>query len=531
MRYIYKILLLLIIIYTGIFPVFADEIEWVDPQEKTLRLKESFVRESYLIEASDFYDNTALITVYDTDYGLLTRNITRINDSLVINDALNITVVDLQERLGNISASRGLNVVVDQWVKLRTRTAGRPAPKVSIIPHEKQVNNKTTVSRIFIPGSEIFINFSIKNEGKAVLKNLTLEINSTLPLFSGEKLNYELPNLMAGNESDIITVRFIAPLIKEREAFTISAEVKGNDVFGKAYKAGDSAYIEVIPLIGIPIIDLRKYISEKVYMGDVAVVSISIKNNGSQIIDNVSLIESIPAGLVPLDILTWNFTLGAYEQKSISYKVKPTKPGTYFFLPGSSLIEYQGRIDYNKKLNKLIVNGPFVVLMKSANISDPVKGQNINIRVEAKNIGDATAIVKLSDDVPADYSLSNVEEEYFTMVLNTKVLRPGSSVSFSYVLNTTTAGSYVLPPAKATVLDQFLYEDERYTQRSVSNEPVINVSEPASLKPPLEINITPKPTVAVPTSTVLIPKPSAGFEGYNIMLIIIIWVIKKRIQN
>jgi len=31
-----------------------------------MRMTESFTREGYVIEASDFYDYTALITVYDT---------------------------------------------------------------------------------------------------------------------------------------------------------------------------------------------------------------------------------------------------------------------------------------------------------------------------------------------------------------------------------------------------------------------------------------------------------------------------------
>lgn len=519
----------------GIFPAFADETEWVDPQNKTLRLKESFVREGLQIEASDFYNSTelmALITVYDTDHTLLTRNITRKDDYFTINDRLNITIIDLQERRGNISASRGLNVTVDQWVKIQTRVTGKPSPKLSIVPYEKQINNKTIVSRIFIQGSEIWINFSIKNDGKAVLKSLTLKVNSTLPLLSGEKLNYELPSLMAGNESEVITIRFKAPFTEERKSFTISAEAKGRDIFGRSYQAVDSTYIEVVPLFEkIATIELRKYVSEKVYMGDIAVVSISIKNNGTQIINNISLFESLPAGVEPLDTnLTWNLTLGPLEQKSISYKIKPKKPGIYFFLPGSSRIEYQGRMGYNAKLNKLIVNGAYVVLMKSASLYNPVKGENIIITVEAKNTGDATAIVKLSDAVPADHLLTSEIEPY--KMIDTMVLHAGSSASFSYILNTTDAGSYVLPPVKATVLDQFLYQDERYTQKSISNDLVIDVREPVTLQEPsIRISVTPARSKSTETSVAEIsaPKPASGFHGYIIfIMLLILSAIKKR---
>ena len=140
----------------------------------------------------------------------------------------------------------------------------------------------------------------------------------------------------------------------------------GYDIYGKTHSAADSASIELIPPFDNKI-DLIKYVSEKVYMGDVAIVSINIRNNGSQKLYNVNLTESLPQGIEPIDTnLSWNFTLGPFEQKTISYMVKPQKPGTYFFLPGSSIIEYRGVLDYNKKPIKLIVGGPYVVLLKYA---------------------------------------------------------------------------------------------------------------------------------------------------------------------
>lgn len=530
----YNILIILILVYMGIFPAFADEIEWVDPQEKILRLTEFFYREDLMIEASDFCENTAIITVYDTNRNIISRNVTEINDYMVINDKMNITIKDLQQRFGNISASRGLNVTVDQWAKIQTKLAGRPKPKVSIIPYGKRVNNKTIISRTFLPGSDIFINFSIKNEGKAVLKNLTLKINSTLPLFTGEKLDYELTNLGAGNESEIITVHFIAPSVKEKNIFNISAEAGGSDVFRKTHKAVDFIIVEVSPKMGI---DLKKYVSEKVYMGDIAVVSLSITNNGSQKFDNMTLNEILPMGLnpEPLDAnLSWNFTLGPFEQKSVNYKIKPQKPGSYIFPLGSSIIEYQGIVEYNKKPAKLIVNGPFVVLMKSANNTNPTKGDNITITLEAKNIGDATAIIKLNDSIPANYTISEFEIEKY---LNTAVLRPGSSFSFSYILKTNATGNFILPYAKATVLDQFLYQDERYTQRIISNNLTINVSEPPKL---IAIPVTPistpisiieniNPTPVDPPPPPPHPRKNEGFHGYLVLIILlIIWAIKKQ---
>ncbi len=493
MRYKY-IIAGFIILYMYVIPVLGDEIEWTDPQDRTLRLMESFQRDGFIIEASDFYNDTqigALITVYDLNHMPLVSNIARINDSFNVSDKLNITIIDLQDRMGNISAGHGAGVTVDQWVKIRTRIPGIPVPEISIIPHAKTINNKSVITRVFVPGSDIWINFTIRNEGKAVLKRPFLKINSTLPLFSEEKLDYELIEIGAGNESEVITVHFKAPFTGERKSFNISAEVRGSDIYGRAYSASDATYIEVVPGIDDRI-EIKKYVSEKIYMGDLAVVSIIIKNNRSQSIKNVSLTDALPPGLEPLDTnLTWNFNLTANEQKPIYYWIKPQKPGTYLFLPGNSRVEYQGYAGYDKKINKLIVNGPYVVMTKSADTVDPVEGQKVIITLEVRNMGDATGIIKLEDPVPVNYSLPGGEKQD-RMIQHTLVLHPGNSSSLSYSLNATLAGSYILPGAKAEIFDQFLYQDGRYKQNISSNDLVIEVHESSAVQAQNGI-ITPVP--------------------------------------
>jgi len=545
MKYPYKIFIISIIILLFIIPALAEDIEWVDPQEKTLRLMEFVTRDGFIIEASDFYENSSLISVYDSSHNLISRNITRINDWMEINDQMNISIVDLKEKIGNIGASHGLNVVVDQWVRIETRLAGRPIARVSISPPEEKINNKTVVRRSFNPGSEISVNFSVRNDGKAVLKDTKLKINSSLPLFVDDKLNYEILDLKAGNESEFITVHFRAPYVSNKSEFYIGAEATGIDIFGKTYYATDSIDVEVEPKIekttdkGSERVYIKKYVTEKVYMGDVAVVSLYIKNNGSNRIGNLILEENLSSGLIPINTnLSWNFSLGPFEQKSISYKIKPEKPGSYFFPPGSTRIDYQDGYEYNKNLNKLIVNGPYVVLSKSANIEDPLKGGNVTITIEAKNMGNAVAIAKINDIFPVNYSLASGNMS-FSQIFRTVVLRPGNSSSFSYSLNIKDSGSFILPPAKATVLDQFLYRDERYTQRVNSGNLSINVEEPmiARQQEPVKIISTPVPTM-IPESTstpvpaeteVTTPKPTSGFHGY--IFIIVLFTVKYIIRN
>lgn len=468
-------------------------IEWTDPQEKTLGLAEHFIRDNFIIEATDFNDNSTIITIYDgTSYQtcipfctgrVISKTLARMGDSFNVTDSsgileMNVFVKDLKEIKGNVGAYEGGNVVVDERATIRTTVVGKPAPKLSILPLERKVNNRNFVDRIFTPGSEISINFSIKNEGKAVLKEMHLIINKRdiqdLPLlFPSDSLDRELPELKA-NESTVINFRFKAPSVVKSGNFKISANVTGKDEFGREYNATDSTYIIVKPWIE-NLVEVKKYVSEKVYIGDIVYVTLYVNNNGSSNISNVNLVENIPRGFESMDNLSniTNFTLRGYENKKIIYRLKPERPGIYIFPEGSSIVEWKGEngIDggavYNNKLSRVIVSGPFVELKKSG----VIEGNNIKIDIDAKNFGDRTSVVKIKDLVPGESS-----------IYRSLVVHPSSSVRFSYtidknnVTNMINNGKVTFQPVVAIVYDQFLYDNERYTQKAVSNYMVLDMT-------------------------------------------------------
>lgn len=471
----------------------GGDIEWVDPQEKTLSLAEHFARDNFIIEATDFYEDAVLITVYDdTIYdtcipfcskSIVSKTIAKMGDSWNVTDNTNVTrmnieIKDLKTIKGNLSAYEGLNVTVDSRVKIRTILVGRPTPRLSIIPKERKFNNRTFVDRIFDVGSEISINFSIKNEGKATLKGMHLVLNKSdvkdLPfLFREERLDHELPGLRA-NETIIVNIRFRTPSVEKRRNFTISGSVIGKDAFGRDYNVTDSTFIIVKPLVE-KIIEVKKHVPVKMYMGDIVYVTLYINNNGWRDINGVSLIEDIQAGFEPLDNM-WNltnFTLKAHESKLVMYKLRPKKPGIYIFPEKSSIVEWRGDngtdngIEFNTKPNKLIVNGPYVELKKVG----VVKGDNIEIKIYARNLGDMTAIVRLTDLVPKNGGM-----------MPSLVVRPGNTATFLYNINKTNVtdiisdGKVRFPPATAIILDQFLFSNERYTQRAISNDLILNMT-------------------------------------------------------
>ena len=522
MRYLTLTISIILVGILFTFPVMADETEWVDPQENILRLSESFVKDVFVIEATDFYSDSVLITVYrkngdvsvgnvngvgngvtgaENDIGnkyggdKIDSNIMRFGDSWNVtyqNSTINITIKELREDRGNISAYEGLNVVVDQWVNVFVRLAGKPLPIVSIVPEERHIENRTIVKRIFSPGSEIPINFTIKNIGKAKLKELKIKINTTLPLlFSSDKLYYELSTLDAGN-STTITVRFRIPnnydLYGNNYNFSISAEAAGVDIFGNKYHNKDSTYIIVRPYIE-KLVELKKYIPEKVYMGDLIYVSLNVRNNGYNNI-SMNIIDGVPTGFEIIDenmkgeTVSWNLILEGNSEKVILYKIMPKKPGIYSIGYACADIDGIG-IECSDKPNKisnnkLIVSGPYVELIK---LAENIEGGNTRIKIAMTNKGDRTAIVRLVDHVPLNFTIngsvnrSDVNRSDLNRIsFKPIVLRPQGSSSIGYTLyrnSNSHNNSYWLPSAEAYVLDQFLYLEDRYLQRISSNELII----------------------------------------------------------
>jgi hypothetical protein len=495
------IVISIVLIFSSIFieTVFCQvnvpegSIELVDPQEKTLSLGEHFTRDNFIIEASDFFDNNTIITVYDgTIYQscipsctgrVVQKTIAKMGDSWNVTDGndiplMNIFIKDFKQIRGNIGAYEGFDVIVDQRVTIRTEMIGRPIPRLSIFPLERKVNNRTLIDWTFLGGSEISINFSVRNDGNAVLRGVHLVINKNdnlSLLFPTESLDKELPELNA-NESTIINIKYGAPSVEKRKIFTISASVAGKDVFGREYNTTDSMYVIVRPSTE-KLIDIRKYVSEKVYIGDLVYVTLYVKNNGSVNISGVNLIEDIPPGFKPLDN-SWNltnFTLKGNENKLIVYKLKSEKPGIYTFPERSSIVEWRGDgingitdsgIEYNNKPNRVIVSGPYVELKKSGIIEDG----NIKVNIDARNIGDRTAIVRLMDFVPGAGNITK-----------SLIVHPGSLVTFSYMIdknnvtNIIDKGKVALSPVDAVVFDQFLFDNDRYVQKARSNPLVLDV--------------------------------------------------------
>lgn len=485
-KFFILLIIYLAIIGSGSGKVAGGDIEWVDPQENMLSLAENFTRDNFIIEATDFYEGSVLITIYDdANYNscipycqsiIVSKTVARTGDSWNITDINNITrmniyVKELKEIRGNVSAYEGLNIIVDQRVKIRTTLVGRPAPILSITPKERHSNNRTFVDRIFKTGDEITINFSIKNEGKATLRNMGLLINSSgLPILSSdEKLSYQLSELKV-NETEIINVRFRAPYVIERRNYTISAIVLGTDPFGREYNISDHTNIVIRPIIE-KIIEVKKFVPEKVHIGDYVYLTLYIKNNLYSEIQCVKLIDDLPAGFerIGWDKNLSNFTLKKNENKLVMFKIKAKRPGIYTF--PDSTVEYgcedeKGKI-YTVDSNRLIVNGPFVELKKVGLI----KGDNdIEIKIYAKNLGDTTAIVRLIDMIPKNGAIKP-----------SLVVRPGRIVTFSYTINKTNITDMIfdkkikLPAAEGTVYDQYLYQNDRYTQKTNSNELILNV--------------------------------------------------------
>lgn len=492
----------------------AKDEEWTDPQEDVLRLSESFVKDIFVIEATDFFDNSVLMTVYarnDNDNSIdynnrIDSNTMHLGDSWNVtykNSTINILIKDFRDDKGSIGAYLGLNVTVDQWANVYTRVAGKPVPVVSIVPNERHMENRTIVQRVFTPGSEATINFTVKNVGKAKLKDLKLNINTTLQLlYHEDKSYYELPTLETG-DSTTTSVRFRVP--DHYGNFSIFAEVNGVDFLGRKYYDNDSIYIIVQPSIDKLV--LTKNIPEKNYMGDITYAILTIKNNDNNNI-SVDIVDKIPANFeivhenksvmigekddeVFLEtvgrIVSWNIALEGNSEKVVVYKMRAKKPGIYQFGAACANVEEIGtkcsNIPNKASNGMLIVSGPYVELTK---LVENVDSDDIRIKIRMDNKGDRTAIVRLVDYVPINYTLTNTldrdanisinKSDFNRIVFKPIILRSQGSSSVNYILhrnNVNNVSDYRLLPAEATISDQFLYFEDRYVQKIISNELIV----------------------------------------------------------
>jgi hypothetical protein len=312
-----------------------------------------------------------------------------------------------------------------------------------------------------------------------------------------------------GEEVEIM-LTLNAPSLLNKTTLYINATATGYDAKNIYYTWTGSKAIEIESMI-----EIIKVVSGSVgyltptptetgiYMDETSGVSLVIRNHGSfpvyDITVNDSLLSEFKLKSGETNIKIEVLEPGVEKERLIPFYIMiPLKPGSYTLPKATANFTYNG-VNYSIESEEptLIVHGPYIELTKIADKTAVKNGDRINITVTAKNSGDRTCAVNISDEIPVESAkLANG-----SLTSNTTVLKAGESTSLAYEIEVTANRSLTLPQATATYVD-------------VKNYRAIAKSSTVSIVNLDELNPTPTglPTQPPPTPEPTPTRRTPGFE-------------------
>jgi len=230
-------------------------------------------------------------------------------------------------------------------------------------------------------------------------------------------------------------------------------------------------------------ISVDEKISDEIYMDERAYIEIKIKNLKEAPLEHVEVISPVPEEFIfdPDISPAWNFSLGAYGQKTISYSLKALKPGNYTF-SGSRVLVDIGDRTYTKTLNEsqMVIHGPDINLTKSVSSDIVSVGDALDVSVIVENAGDRATYVSVSDELPLGTVLLSGD------ISDSKVLHPDDTMNLTYSIRMDKEGKIIIPSVRAESVDSKEYEQTVCSKRFfvlVSDQSVIPYNEQAEDDP------------------------------------------------
>lgn len=359
------------------------------------------------------------------------------------------------------------------WAKVELSLRGKPEPEIIIESDDEYVS---------APNTEINVEVVLKNTGTADLTNVDVNINSEIPVLRNDlKKNYEF--LKKGEEVSQ-TITFSTPVIMELKEYNILVNISGKDIKDTTYEANQLKTIVVAPQPQqVP--SFKKSTTEKIYLKDQIMVSLSFKNNANYELKNVSIVDSIPKGFKQLNnnSLKWVVNISPNGEWYFRYLLKPTEANGQGVLFPSATAQFKIKGEYfmiQSNMPETVVYGPKIELSKQSDVSEINPGDTVTITVVAVNSESTPTMVTINDNLPSDVTLisgsTNIEE----------YLEANQETSFSYTIRSNSDGPISLPPATA---EYFELGSKGTKISTMSQGLLINIKPPPTPEP------TPEPTV------------------------------------
>jgi uncharacterized repeat protein (TIGR01451 family) len=407
--------------------------------------------------------------------------------------------------LPSSSATEWLYESYSPWAKIELDPRGTPNINVLI-----NTNNDTYTS---LSDNDIVATVELQNTGSADAINVDMNLSTELPLTKG-RLKYDYATIKKG-DSITETITFSAPYVLEQKDYYILANATWYDVKG-IFSTGESrktVTITVEPKDAS--LSIRKSVDSKIYLGDNALVSISLKNHGKDDINNISITDSPPDGfkLIGNTTLKWIANIPAGGDWDIHYLVKPQESNIDGVELPSAVAGFTiDKENYSIQSNQpqIKVYGPQIVLTKQTDVSEMNPGDTVSVTVVAENTGSTPTKVIIKDVLPENAIIISGNTTYETF------LESNTKASFNYSIRIGGNPPITLPPANASYFEP---GNKGGQISALSKVVIINKKVPEVILPePTPEETTPEPTLEPtpePTPDINVTVPGVNESSGN----------------
>jgi uncharacterized repeat protein (TIGR01451 family) len=405
---------------------------------------------------------------------------------------LQVTVTELPSP----SAAEWLYESYSPWATIELDPRGTPNINVLI-----DTNNDNYIS---LSDTDIVATVQLENTGSADAINVDINVATELPLTRGS-LKYHYDTIKKG-DSIAETITFRPPYVLEQKEYYISANVSWYDVKEIFYTEKYQKNVTIAPEPKITSLSISKSVDNKIYLGDNAMVSISLKNHRKDDLNNISVTDSLPYGfkLIGNTTLQWIANIPAGGDWDIHYLMKPQESNIEGVELPSAVAEFTiNKENYSIQSNQpqIKVYGPNIVLTKQADVSEMNPDETVTVTVVAENTGNTPTEVLIKDALPENAIIVSGNTTYETFLESNK------KVSFNYSIRIDSSQPIRLPPATAnyfelgntggqisTVSQEFIIGNQKVPEEILSEPtPEETTPEPTyepKSEPTSEINVT-----------------------------------------
>jgi len=382
------------------------------------------------------------------------------------------------------------------WAKVVLIKRGEPDLKVKFRVGQ-DVYNPTLESNMDIQ-------VEIENRGMADLENVNVTVElGGLPLRSGrlEKTIYRL----SPGEKFSLNLTAIIPRVVERKSYTLTARAEGVSDQGEVYVASAVKSIAVLPALSV---SLQKIVTDRIYLKDLLLVSLSVDNTGLLDIKRLQVRDSVPRGfeLASNTSLQWDIDISNTREWRTEYLLRPLEPhpGGYRMPAATASFTLDGKtrtITSNRPVLK--IHGPKLEVSKTTDKSHTNPGGKVAVKITLKNTGDTLTRVNTTDHIPPNVTLISGSLNY------SGFLDPGETQEFTYTIRLESGAT--LPPLKVYYTPLGRTGDLRFT---TSGGVKITVTKPVKITP-APPTPTPLPSPTPTPAKQEIPKTAAAETQTN----------------